>query len=153
YMAGAWDCGQLDGFFDRLLRAHLDRRVKPVRLAWHALQVKWRNRQDRSRAWQVGKAHYDLGNDFYEAMLDPSMAYSCGYWRDAGTLEAAQAAKLELICQKLRLEPGMRVLDIGCGWGSFMAHAARHHGVECVGVTISREQAGWARERHGGLPL
>jgi len=153
YMAGAWDCGQLDGFFDRLLRAHLDRRVKPVRLAWHALQVKLRNRQDRSRAWQVGKAHYDLGNDFYESMLDPSMAYSCGYWRDAETLQEAQVAKLELICRKLGLQPGMRVLDIGCGWGSFMAHAARHHGVECVGVTVSREQAAWARERHAGLPL
>ncbi|MDV3253895.1 MAG: cyclopropane fatty acyl phospholipid synthase [Lysobacter sp.] len=153
YMAGAWDCERLDAFFDHLLRAHIDREVQPARLAWHALQVRLFNRQNRTRAWQVGRAHYDLGNDFYEAMLDPLMAYSCGYWRDADTLAAAQEAKLELICRKLRLQPGMRVLDIGCGWGSFMGYAARHHGVEGVGVTVSREQAEWARERYAGLPL
>ena len=153
YMAGAWDCERLDAFFDHLLRAHIDREVQPARLAWHALQVRLFNRQNRTRAWQVGRAHYDLGNDFYEAMLDPLMAYSCGYWRDADTLAAAQEAKLELICRKLRLQPGMRVLDIGCGWGSFMGYAARHHRVEGVGVTVSREQAEWARERYAGLPL
>ena len=153
YMAGAWDCERLDAFFDHLLRAHIDREVQPARLAWHALQVRLFNRQNRTRAWQVGRAHYDLGNDFYEAMLDPLMAYSCGYWRDVDTLAAAQEAKLELICRKLRLRPGMRVLDIGCGWGSFMGYAARHHGVEGVGVTVSREQAEWARERYAGLPL
>ena len=153
YMAGAWDCERLDAFFDHLLRAHIDREVQPARLAWHALQVRLFNRQNRTRAWQVGRAHYDLGNDFYEAMLDPLMAYSCGYWRDVDTLAAAQEAKLELICRKLRLQPGMRVLDIGCGWGSFMGYAARHHGVEGVGVTVSREQAEWARERYAGLPL
>ena len=153
YMAGAWDCERLDAFFDHLLRAHIDREVQPARLAWHALQVRLFNRQNRTRAWQVGRAHYDLGNDFYEAMLDPLMAYSCGYWRDVDTLAAAQEAKLELICRKLRLQPGMRVLDIGCGWGSFMGYAARHHRVEGVGVTVSREQAEWARERYAGLPL
>ena len=153
YMAGAWDCEQLDGFFDHLLRAHLDREVQPARLAWHALQVRVFNRQNRTRAWQVGKAHYDLGNDFYEAMLDPLMAYSCGYWRDAGNLADAQRAKLDLICRKLGLQPGMRVLDIGCGWGSLMGFAAEHYGVQCVGVTVSKEQAAWARERYAGLPL
>ncbi|WP_251370730.1 cyclopropane fatty acyl phospholipid synthase [Novilysobacter luteus] len=153
YMAGAWDCERLDAFFDHLLRAHIDREVQPARLAWHALQVRLFNRQNRTRAWQVGRAHYDLGNDFYEAMLDPLMAYSCGYWRDVDTLAAAQEAKLELICRKLRLQSGMRLLDIGCGWGSFMGYAARHHGVEGVGVTVSREQAEWARERYAGLPL
>jgi cyclopropane-fatty-acyl-phospholipid synthase len=153
YMAGAWDCEQLDGFFDRLLRAHLDRHVQPARLAWHALRVKLGNRQNRSRAWQVGRAHYDLGNDFYQAMLDPWMAYSCGYWAPAGDLAGAQEAKLDLICRKLGLQPGMRVLDIGCGWGSFMGFAARHYGVQCVGVTISKEQAAYARERYAGLPL
>ena len=153
YMAGAWDCDQLDGFFDHLLRAHLDREVQPARLAWHALQVRMFNRQSRTRARQVGKAHYDLGNDFYEAMLDPRLAYSCGYWRDADTLAAAQEAKLDLICRKLGLQPGMRVLDIGCGWGSLMGFAAEHYGVQCVGVTVSKEQAAWARERYAGLPL
>lgn len=153
YMAGAWDCEQLDGFFHRLLRAHLDRQVQPGRLAWHSLMVRLGNRQSRSRAWQVGKAHYDLGNDFYQAMLDPWMAYSCGYWPDADDLAGAQEAKLDLICRKLGLQPGMRVLDIGCGWGSFMGFAAQRYGVQCVGVTVSREQAAYARERYAGLPL
>ncbi|MGH8084894.1 MAG: cyclopropane fatty acyl phospholipid synthase [Lysobacter sp.] len=153
YMAGAWDCDQLDGFFDHLLRAHLDREVQPARLAWHALQVRVFNRQSRTRAWQVGKAHYDLGNDFYAAMLDPRLAYSCGYWRDASSLAEAQEAKLDLICRKLGLQPGMRVLDIGCGWGSLMGYAAEHYGVQCIGVTVSKEQAAWARERYTGLPL
>jgi cyclopropane-fatty-acyl-phospholipid synthase len=86
-------------------------------------------------------------------MLDPLMAYSCAYWRNAGTLAAAQVAKLELICRKLGLQPGMRVLDIGCGWGSFMGYAAEHHGVQCIGVTVSKEQARYAQERYAGLPL
>ena len=153
YMAGAWDCDQLDGFFDRLLRAHLDREVHPARIAWHALQVRMFNRQNRTRAWQVGRAHYDLGNAFYESMLDPLMAYSCGYWRHANTLAEAQVAKLELICRKLALQPGMRVLDIGCGWGSFMGYAAEHHGVQCIGVSVSKEQTRYAQQRYAGLPL
>ena len=153
YMAGAWECEQLDGFFDHLLHAHLDREVQPARLAWHALQVRMFNRQSRSRAWQVGTAHYDLGNDFFEAMLDPLMVYSCGYWREADTLADAQRAKLDLVCRKLGLRPGMRMLDIGCGWGSLMAFAAEHYGVKCIGVTVSQEQAAWARAHHAGLPL
>jgi cyclopropane-fatty-acyl-phospholipid synthase len=101
----------------------------------------------------VGEVHYDLGNDFYQAMLGRSMAYSCGYWKNALTLDEAQDAKLELICRKLDLRPGMRLLDIGCGWGSLMVHAATRHGVSCVGITISREQAAFVRERHRGLPI
>ena len=86
-------------------------------------------------------------------MLDPRMTYTCGYWKDADNLADAQEAKLELICRKLQLMPGMRVLDIGCGWGSFMGYAAEHYGVSCVGVTISKEQAEWAQKRYAGLPL
>ena len=153
YMAGAWDCDRLDMFFDRLLRAHIDREVQPARLAWLSLQARLVNRQNRSRAWEVGRAHYDLGNDFYQAMLDPWMAYSCGYWKDADDLASAQEAKLDLICRKLGLKPGMRVLDVGCGWGSFMAYAATHYGIEAVGVTISKQQAAYASERHKDLPL
>ena len=92
--------------------------------------------------------HYDVSNDFYEQVLGDAMVYSCALWEDAGTgLDAAQWAKLELICQKLALRPGLRLLDIGCGWGSLVRHAARHHGVEAVGITISEEQASWARRR------
>ncbi|MGW0627311.1 class I SAM-dependent methyltransferase [Streptomyces sp. NPDC002758] len=91
--------------------------------------------------------HYDVGNDFYELVLGPSMVYSCAYWEDAGTLESAQEDKLELICRKLALTPGQRLLDVGCGWGSMAIHAARDHGVSVVGVTLSREQAAYARKR------
>ncbi len=154
YMAGAWDCEQLDGFFDRLLRAHLDREIHPAQLAWQALQVKLFNRQTRRRAWQVGKAHYDLGNDFYAAMLGPRMAYSCGYWQEgAADLAQAQEAKLDLVCRKLGLRPGMRLLDIGCGWGSLMGHAAERYGVQCIGITVSQEQVDYAGKRYAGLPL
>ncbi|WP_405881963.1 cyclopropane-fatty-acyl-phospholipid synthase family protein [Streptomyces sp. NBC_01136] len=91
--------------------------------------------------------HYDVGNDFYEIVLGPSMVYSCAYWQDGGTLEDAQRDKLELISQKLALRPGQRLLDIGCGWGSMAIHAAREHGVSVVGVTLSHEQAAYARKR------
>ncbi|HGM9011765.1 TPA: cyclopropane fatty acyl phospholipid synthase [Pseudomonas aeruginosa] len=153
YMGGDWDCDQLDEFFSRLLRSGVADRVSPAALIFHALQARLLNRQAGRRAWDVGTRHYDLGNDFYAAMLDPLMTYTCGYWKDAENLAQAQEAKLDLICRKLNLQPGMRVLDIGCGWGSFMAYAAKHYGVECVGVTISREQCEWAKTRHAGLPL
>jgi len=154
YMDGHWEVDRLDEFFDRVLRAHLDQKINPLRLAFHALRIRLLNRQSLKRAWQVGEAHYDLGNDFYAAMLDPRMTYTCGHWAEgAQTLAEAQEAKLNMICRKLGLKPGMRVLDIGCGWGSFMGYAAEHYGVECVGVTISKEQAAWAKERYAGLPL
>jgi cyclopropane-fatty-acyl-phospholipid synthase len=154
YMDGHWEVDRLDAFFDRVLRAHLDQKINPLRLAFHGLRIRLLNRQSLKRAWQVGEAHYDLGNDFYAAMLDPRMTYTCGCWAEgAQTLAEAQEAKLDMICRKLGLKPGMRVLDIGCGWGSFMGYAAEHYGVECVGVTISKEQAAWAKERYAGLPL
>ncbi|WP_423747845.1 cyclopropane fatty acyl phospholipid synthase [Halopseudomonas nanhaiensis] len=153
YMDGDWDCDQLDEFFYRLLDARLDQDVKPLRLVIHSLRARLLNLQTMRRAWQVGELHYDLGNDFYAAMLDKRMTYTCGYWRNAETLEQAQEHKLDLICRKLGLKPGMRVLDIGCGWGSFMSYAAEHYGVECVGVTISSEQAAWVKARYPHLPL
>ncbi|MGW1003357.1 class I SAM-dependent methyltransferase [Streptomyces sp. NPDC002520] len=94
--------------------------------------------------------HYDVGNDFYEIVLGPSMVYSCAYWGAADeedTLESAQRDKLELVCAKLGLTEGMRLLDVGCGWGSMAIHAAREHGVHVVGVTLSQEQAAYARKR------
>lgn len=154
YMQGHWDCDQLDVFFTRLLRAQLHQRIKPTQLIYHALRTRLLNRQSVKRAWEVGEKHYDLGNEFYAAMLDQRMTYTCGYWKDACTLDEAQEAKLDLICRKLQLAPGMRVLDIGCGWGSFMAYAAEHYGVECVGLTISKEQADFGKRLiKKGLPV
>jgi cyclopropane-fatty-acyl-phospholipid synthase len=95
----------------------------------------------------VGKEHYDLGNDLFSLMLDPYMQYSCGYWKEATTLEQAQEAKLKMICDKLQLKPGLRLLDIGCGWGGLSEYAAKYYGVSVVGVTISAEQQKMAQER------
>ncbi|MEV0241445.1 cyclopropane-fatty-acyl-phospholipid synthase family protein [Streptomyces sp. NPDC050674] len=98
--------------------------------------------------------HYDVGNDFYEIVLGPSMVYSCAYWpAPDSTLEQAQHDKLELVCRKLGLRPGQRLLDVGCGWGSLAMHAAREHGVRVVGVTLSQEQAAYARKRVAGEGL
>src|SRR5690606_19997397 len=105
------------------------------------------------RALAVGEQHYDLGNDLFEAMLGKRLVYSCGYWREAGDLDAAQEAKLDLVCRKLELRPGMRVLDIGCGWGEALKYAATRYGVSGVGVTISREQAEYARRLCADLPV
>jgi cyclopropane-fatty-acyl-phospholipid synthase len=92
--------------------------------------------------------HYDVGNEFYRLVLGPTLVYSCAVWTDAGTgLDAAQQAKLDLVCRKLGLRPGMRLLDIGCGWGGLALHAAERYGVQVVGVTLSTEQAALARER------
>lgn len=153
YMAGLWDAQELDEFFSRLMRSGVTETVNPFSIIFHVLSAKFTNRQTQDKAWEVGQRHYDLGNDFYASMLDSRMTYTCGYWKDANTLEEAQNAKLDLICRKLDLKPGMRVLDIGCGWGSFMSYAAEHYGVECVGVTISKEQCEWARNRYSHLPV
>lgn len=152
YMEGWWDCDALDEFFCRVLCARLDERVSPT-LVWQSLRARLFNLQSARRAWQVGQAHYDLGNDFFAAMLDSRMTYTCGYWARATNLEDAQVAKLDLVCRKLGLCPGMRLLDIGCGWGSLMKFAAQHYGVSCVGLTISREQAAHVLENREGLPI
>ena len=153
YMDGDWDCDALDQFFDRILRTKVDRAVSPLRLVFHALRFRLLNLQTSSRAFQVGEQHYDIGNDLYRAMLDSRLTYTCGYWENASTLDEAQEAKLDLICRKLDLQPGQRVLDIGCGWGSFARYAAEHYGVQVVGITISREQAKLAQELCGDLPV
>lgn len=111
------------------------------------------NPQTYLKSFVVGKKHYDLGNDLFQAMLDKNMVYSCAYWKEATNLDEAQEAKLDLICRKLYLQPGMKVLDIGCGWGGFAAYAANKYGAEVVGVTVSKEQCEWAQERCKGLPV
>ena len=100
----------------------------------------------RRRDKEAISHHYDVGNDFYELVLGPSMVYSCAYWDASGTLEDAQRDKLDLICRKLELKEGDRLLDVGCGWGSMAIHAAREHGAQVTGVTLSREQAAYARK-------
>ena len=153
YMDGWWDSVAFDETMARLLLAKLDEavHVSPA-LLWHFIKARVLNLQSRQRAFEVGEQHYDLGNDLYEAMLDKRMVYTCGYWENAKTLDEAQEAKLDLVCRKIGLKKGERVLDIGCGWGSFAKFAAERDGAEGVGITVSVEQAALARERCQGLP-
>lgn len=153
YVAGWWDCDALDELVCRLVRARADEHFRGLWSAWDRARAGLVNLQGLRRAGEVGRFHYDLGNDLFAAMLGKYKIYSCGYWRDAGHLDAAQEAKLDLVCRKLHLAPGLRVLDIGCGWGDAARYAAEHYGVEVVGITISAEQAREARERCRGLPV
>ncbi|WP_242916192.1 cyclopropane fatty acyl phospholipid synthase [Pontibacter liquoris] len=154
YMDGWWDCAQLDAFVFQALRADL---YKTARLGWRSvlslLLPKLLNLQAKGKAARNAQRHYDIGNNLYQLMLDKRMTYSCGYWKNADTLDEAQENKLDLICRKIRLQPGKRVLDIGCGWGSFARFAAEKYGAQVVGVTVSQEQAAMARERCKGLPV
>jgi cyclopropane-fatty-acyl-phospholipid synthase len=157
YMDGWWDARALDVFMHRVLDAHLEKAVERNLASAVAVATAWLfNLQSSARAFIVGEAHYDLGNDLYRAMLDKRMVYTCGYWSGtprATTLDAAQEAKLDLICRKVGLKAGDRVLDIGCGWGSFAKFAAERYGASVVGITVSKEQAVLARELCAGLPV
>jgi cyclopropane-fatty-acyl-phospholipid synthase len=153
YMDGWWDTGDLDGFLFRLLDTRLDERVGGFEDAWLHVKSRFLNLQRGRRAYEIGERHYDLGNDLFQAMLGKRLVYSCGYWKDATNLDDAQDAKLELIFRKLELKPGMRVLDIGCGWGEALKLAAERYGVAGVGVTVSQEQADYARGICKGLPI
>ena len=153
YVEGWWDATALEEFFARLVAARIDERVINIRRAVAALQAKLLNLQTRYLSRRVAERHYDLGNDLYRAMLDARMIYTCGYWEHARTLDEAQDAKLDLVCRKLGLAPGMRVLDIGCGWGGLAEFAATRYGVSVVGVTISAEQASLGRARCAGLDV
>jgi len=154
YMDGWWDVDSLDEFFARVFNIGAESDAnRPTSLLLRTLYFRIFNTQAGRRAFHVGKRHYDAGNDIFEHMLDRQMAYSCGYWKDAEDLNAAQQAKLDMICRKLGLQAGMRLLDIGCGWGSLLKFAAERHGVECQGVTVSGEQVKLAKQRTEGLPV
>lgn len=154
YMDGWWDCEKLDEFFARLMPTQPGDKIKNN---WRILIRIFReiilNPGRKSKAFQVGERHYDEGNVLFKAMLDKRMVYSCAYWNGAENLDDAQEAKLDLICKKLGLKPGDRVLDIGCGWGGFVKYAAEKYNIEAVGLTVSKEQAGLARELCKGLPV
>ena len=154
YMDGWWDCDAMD---EMVTRAMVDRNHTRLwnkrKMVMHILKARLFNFQKKSLAFEVGERHYDTGNDLFEKMLDPTMCYSCGYWKDAATLEESQLAKMDLVCRKAKLEKGMKVLDIGCGWGSLARHAVDNYQVEVVGITVSKEQKKLAEERCAGLPI
>jgi cyclopropane-fatty-acyl-phospholipid synthase len=154
YMDGWWDAEKVDEFFYRILSTHLDEKIqRKLTILFRLFAARLLNLQSKRRAFIVGEKHYDLGNDLFEKMLDKRMNYSCAYWKDAHNLDKAQEDKLELICRKLFLKPGMRVLDIGCGWGAFGKYSAEKYNVEVVGVTVSKEQVEHGRKLCMGLPV
>ena len=153
YMDGWWEVKKLDELCCLILSASLQDKVKTVNNYIHYLEAVLVNAGKKSKAFEVGEKHYDIGNVLFQKMLDKRMAYSCGYWKEAKNLDDAQEAKLDLICRKLNLKPGMKVLDIGCGWGSFCKYAAENYDVEVEGITVSKEQVQYATSICRGLKV
>ena len=148
YMDGWWDCKALDQLSDKLLGGQIEKQVRASSPSFFLvlLRAYLLNPQSKKRAYIVGEKHYDVGNDLFSLMLDERMNYSCGYWRNAENLDQAQINKLDLICRKMHLKPGMNVLEIGCGWGGFAKYAAENYGVSVHGVTISKQQVEFAQD-------
>lgn len=155
WMNGEWTVDHLDDFLCQIMSGPIPKIswLSWVRLLGAAAKTRFVDQQAGKGAFRIGEAHYDLGNELFELMLDSSMSYTCGYWKDATDLEEAQRHKLDVLCRKLELEPGMQVLDVGCGWGNFAHHAATHYGVEVTGLTVSAEQAEYAKNRCAALPV
>jgi len=154
YMEKWWDCDRLDEFCSRVLKANLQEKIRSnLKLISSVLLIKMFNKQSQSEAFINGQKHYDIGNDLFTNMLDKRLVYSCGYWNNANSLDEAQENKLDLSCRKLKLGPGMKVLDIGCGWGSFAKFAAEKYSVSVTGITVSEEQAELGSKICSGLPV
>ena len=154
YVEGWWEAEEIDGLFHRVVAAGLLQHARGRRvLAAASWLGRLSNPQSRRRAAQDAKRHYEKGIDLFQAMLDRRMTYSCGYWKDARTLDEAQEAKLDLVCRKLQLREGQTLLDIGCGWGSLVGYAAERYGVRATGITVSPEQAEVAEATCRALPV
>jgi cyclopropane-fatty-acyl-phospholipid synthase len=155
YMDGWWECDAIAEMTRRFMVAglHKPEPLRNMRYLGEYLSVKLNGIGRLSKAFEVGRKHYDLGNDLFRATLDRRMIYSCAYWKGAVTLDQAQENKLDLVCRKLALKPGMTVLEIGCGWGGWAKYAAQKYGVRVVGLTVSSEQAKLARAECAGLPV
>jgi len=155
YMDGWWDCEAIDQFFERILEDRLHKKVKvnTIQFLWVKLKAKIINAQKRSKAYVIGEWHYDISINLFSVMLDKGLNYSCGYWKKAKTLDDAQEAKLDLICRKMELRSGMKILDIGCGWGGFAKYAAEKYGANIHGITVSNEQLKFANKFCQGLDV
>lgn len=154
YMDGWWNCKKLDEFFYRILYSGIESNAKKnLVFLFEVLLAIIFNMQSKRKTFQIGERHYNLGNELFKNMLDNQMVYSCAYWKDVYTLDEAQEAKLDLICQKLGLEPGMEILDIGCGWGSFAKYAAEKYKVKVTGITVSKEQVELGKRLCKGLSV
>ena len=154
YVDGWWDTPALDQFMDHILRARFDESLRENwTLVAQAVRARVLNLQSITRSFDNGQHHYDIGNDLYEPMLGGRLLYTCAYWHNATTLDEAQDAKLDLVCRKVGLRAGMRVLDLGCGWGGFAAFAAERYGAHVTGYTVSQEQVRWAKDHYPQLPI
>lgn len=153
YMDGWWDATDLNEFFYRIHRADLARKVRTRDLFWLGVKSALFNLQRKSVSKQVARQHYDIGNDLYRVMLDRNMQYTCAYWKNADSLEDAQESKLHLICRKLHLRPGMRVLELGGGFCGLARFMAKEYGCEVVTYNISKEQVAFGREFCADLPV
>ena len=153
YVDGWWDVEALDEFFTRFRRADLASYVHDLKTTLLVVKTRVLNLQTMQRAKQVAQAHYDLGNELYQAMLDRRMQYTCAYWKDAATLDQAQENKLHLICRKLQLTPGMTMLELGGGFGGLAHFAAKEYGCQVVSYNISREQVAFGTGLCKGLPV
>jgi len=159
YMDGWWSVEKLDQFFEKIFAARIDQKIKPLAVLPYTLKSILSNPQKGKRSFEVADVHYDIGNDLYASMLDQRMTYTCGYWSatkdhpKAATLDMAQENKLDMICKKIGLKAGDKVLDIGCGWGSFIRYAAEKYGAHCVGISVSKEQVKLGNETKGDLPI
>lgn len=154
YMDCWWDSEKIDEFIFQILKAQLDEKIRrKITILLRLLSARLFNFQSKSRAFIVGEKHYDLGNDLFQNMLDKRMTYSCGYWKNASNLDEAQENKLELICRKIGLKPGMHILDLGCGWSAFGKYAAEKYDVKVSGITVSKEQKELGTELCKGFPV
>lgn len=153
YMDGWWDAEHLDEFFFKFHMVELGSTVRDKRLIWNAIKARVCNMQNRHRSQRVARQHYDISPEFYEDMLGPHMQYTCAYWKRADNLTDAQEQKLDLICRKLQLKKGERLLELGCGWGGFAKFAAANYGCSVVAYNISTQQVEHARRRCAGLPV
>ena len=153
YMDGWWDVKKLDEFFNHILKAELDKKVKTFSFLLQTIKAILMNPQRKSRAFKIGEHHYDIGNELYKRMLDKRLTYTCGYWKNSNDLDSAQEAKLDLVCRKIGLKPGMTVLDIGCGWGSFAKYAAEKYKAKVTGITVSKAQVELGKKLCRDLPV
>ena len=156
YMNGWWECQAIDELITRITKNHLRDHVHfidKLKFGFYILKDKFFNLQSKQRSRKVGEMHYDVGNELYKLMLDKHMNYTCGYWADSDNLDDAQDAKLDLICRKLKLKKGMKILEIGCGWANLAKFMAKNYEVSVVGCTISKEQLKEGKKRCEGLDV
>ncbi|MGZ3633058.1 MAG: cyclopropane fatty acyl phospholipid synthase [Parachlamydiaceae bacterium] len=153
YVEGWWECDRLDELFFKFCRYYPNESAYPLSRWFTKFKNTLLNMQTPMRSKKVAEKHYDLGNRLYAAMLGPSMAYTCGYWKNADTLDQAQLNKFDLICRKIQLKKGDKVLELGCGWGSFAKFAAENYECEVVAVNISKEQVRYAQQICAHLPV